>query len=157
MEERIIKDINNLLTQLFQKMKEAGYEWDAEKKELKKIENKKPLLSDFFKAEYERGKSDAQKSSWSEEDEDMIQALNACIDVAIKSGMNYISFDSKSILIGKVKTWLKSIKERYTWKPSAEQMEALKNAIHIKPYENPSDSLLWGLYEQLKELKGIKL
>lgn len=38
MEERIIKDINNLLTQLFQKMKEAGYEWDAKKKELKKIE-----------------------------------------------------------------------------------------------------------------------
>lgn len=35
MEERIIKDINNLLTQLFQKMREAGYKWDAEKKELK--------------------------------------------------------------------------------------------------------------------------
>ena len=40
MEERIIKDINDLLTQLFQKMKEAGYEWDAAKKELKKIEQK---------------------------------------------------------------------------------------------------------------------
>lgn len=37
MEERIIKDINNLLAQLFQKMKEAGYEWDADVKELKKI------------------------------------------------------------------------------------------------------------------------
>ena len=48
----------------------------------------------------------------SEEDEDMLQALNACIDAAIKSGMNYISFDSKSILIGKVKNWIKSIKER---------------------------------------------
>ncbi len=34
MEERIIKDINDLLTQLFQKIKEAGYEWDADKKEL---------------------------------------------------------------------------------------------------------------------------
>ena len=38
MEERIIKDINDLLTQLFQKIKEAGYEWDTEKKELKKKE-----------------------------------------------------------------------------------------------------------------------
>ena len=38
MEERIIKDINNLLTQLFQKIKEAGYEWDVEKKKLKIID-----------------------------------------------------------------------------------------------------------------------
>lgn len=36
MEERIIKDINDLLTQLFQKIKEADYEWDEENKELKK-------------------------------------------------------------------------------------------------------------------------
>lgn len=34
MEEKIIKDINNLLAQLFQKMKEAGYEWNADKKVL---------------------------------------------------------------------------------------------------------------------------
>ena len=43
MEERIIKDINNLLTQFFQKIKEAGYEWDAEKKELKKFDFSKPI------------------------------------------------------------------------------------------------------------------
>ena len=42
---------------LFQKMKEAGYEWDTEKKELKKVENTRPMLSDFFNAEYERGKA----------------------------------------------------------------------------------------------------
>lgn len=28
--------MNDLLTQLFQKIKEAGYEWDEENKELKK-------------------------------------------------------------------------------------------------------------------------
>ena len=44
MEERIIKDINDLLIQLFQKMKEAGFEWDAEKKELKKIEQEETEL-----------------------------------------------------------------------------------------------------------------
>ena len=49
--------------------------------------------------------------------------------------------------------WLKSLKQRYTWKPSDEQMEALKNAIHLKPFENPSDNILWGLYEQLKKLR----
>ena len=37
MEERIIKDINNLLTQLFQKMKEAGYEWSDKDRKLIKI------------------------------------------------------------------------------------------------------------------------
>lgn len=67
---------------LFAKMKEAGYEWDADKKELKKIgdsvekalrkagyewsedthqlkkiENTRPMLSDFFNAEYERRKA----------------------------------------------------------------------------------------------------
>ena len=52
------------------------------------------------------------KHAWSEEDEDMIQALNVCIDAVIKSGMNYISFDSKSILIGKIKNWLRTLKDR---------------------------------------------
>jgi hypothetical protein len=117
MEERIIKDINNLLTQLFRKMKEAGYEWDAEKKEMKKIK---------------------QNPAWSEEDEDMIQALNACINAAIKGGMNYISFDSKSILIGKVKNWLKSIKGRVQpnqeWSEEDEEMykEVLTDIIYAK-------------------------
>jgi len=42
---------------LIKAMADAGYEWDAERKELKKVENKNYLLSDFFKAEYERGKA----------------------------------------------------------------------------------------------------
>lgn len=56
---------------LFAKMREAGYDWDANKKELKHIEQK-PMLSDFLNAEYERGKADALQSiEWSEEDESM--------------------------------------------------------------------------------------
>lgn len=42
---------------LFQKMEENGYEWDAEKKELKKVEKTRPMLSDFFNTEYESGKA----------------------------------------------------------------------------------------------------
>ena len=42
---------------LFQKIEENGYKWDNEKKELKKIEKTRPMLSDFFNAEYERGKA----------------------------------------------------------------------------------------------------
>lgn len=75
---------------LFQKMKEAGYEWDAEKKELRKIEQK----------------------SWSKEDSMMIeetlyflkeyQQSNRCKD---ESGMqNSVSCEK----------WLKSLKQRCT-------------------------------------------
>ena len=94
-----------------------------------------------------------QKPTWSEEDEGMIQALNACIDAAIKSGMNYISFDSKTILIGKVKNWLKSLRPQNTWKPSDEQMRALENFIGtIPPYERMFQ-ILKSLYNELKKLK----
>ena len=51
MEERIIKDVNNLLIQLLQKMHEAGYEWDAEKKELKKIEQR---IADNIPQDFEK-------------------------------------------------------------------------------------------------------
>jgi hypothetical protein len=86
----------------------------------------------------------------------MIQALGACIDAVIKSGMNYISFDSKSILIGKVKNWLKSIKDRVQpqsqWKPSEEQIQALEWQV-----VNTNESSWQGkaskeLLEQLKQL-----
>lgn len=67
---------------LFSKMKEAGYEWDAEKKELKEIE---------------------QKTAWSEEDETMFgYALDM---IEWYSGKN----EDKSRLVS---GWLKSIKER---------------------------------------------
>lgn len=107
---------------LFQKMKEAGYEWDAEKKELKKIE---------------------QKPSWSEKDEKRIKKV-----------MHILSLDGrisneelKSIL-----DWLKSLKERYTWKPSKEQMEALKEVCD-EHWEPDGLDPLYTLYQDLKKLK----
>lgn len=56
MEERNIKHINNLLTQLFSTMHEDGYKWDAVKKGLKKIEQKAAWLE---KEELDRAKTDA--------------------------------------------------------------------------------------------------
>ena len=67
---------------LFQKMKEAGYEWDDEKKELSKIK---------------------QNPAWSEEDECY---MSECISaIATKDSW---SFEEKR----KTKYWLKSLKER---------------------------------------------
>ena len=71
---------------LFQKMKEAGYELDAEKKELNKIEPKSE-----------------SKSAWSEEDEEMLENI---IDDYDDVTEHNLSDD-----IGKV-TWLESLKQR---------------------------------------------
>ena len=90
---------------LFAKMKEAGYEWDAEKKKLEKIEDKKHLLSDFFKAEYERRKADAQKSAWSEEDEDKLKSILFHIE----------DVENKDVI-----NWLKSLKDRVQPQPKQE-------------------------------------
>ena len=76
---------------LFSKMKEAGYEWDVEKKELKKI---------------------GQTSAWSKEDEEMTSFLNAiCIDV--QNPNNCASYSTYYNEVEKAKDWLKSIKDRF--------------------------------------------
>ena len=121
MEERIIKEINALLTQLFSKMHDAGYEWDAENKELKKIERK--------------------STEWDEEDERYLSyAIHAVEDMLGNNGKNTV-------------TWLKSLKERYTWKPSDEQMQVLSNAGNFfRPFEK-NHKVLWSLYNDLKKLR----
>ena len=81
---------------LFQKMKDAGYEWDVEKKELKKIEQK-PV-------------------EWSEEDEQMCQNILECL----RNGWRKLPAD-----ILKYESWLKSLKHQNQWKPTEEQMKQL--------------------------------
>jgi hypothetical protein len=94
---------------LFQKMKEAGYEWDAEKKELKKVE---------------------QTHAWSEEDEKMIWAIPLVIDTYPKQEMFY--GHSKEKLI----SWFKSLKDRV--QPKQEWGEEDKKMI-IKICQNLYD------------------
>jgi len=123
MEERIIKDINNLLAQLFQKMKEAGYKWDADKKEMKKIE---------------------QEPTWNGEDESIYQSI---IDDTVQENQ----LDDKQI------NWLKSLKDRYSWKPSGEQMHYLYWIANIKlgnsVVEQEVSKHLNELYKDLKKLR----
>lgn len=61
-------------------------------------------------------------------------------------------------VFGDVKFWLKSLKERYNWKPSDEQMLALDSAIHcyagISPTNNREVYALEIMKEQLKKLRG---
>ena len=114
---------------LFQKMKEAGYEWDAEKKELKKIK---------------------QKPAWSEEDEKLldntIRFIENCVAATSPSLRTY-----NPILTGKEIPFLKSLKERYTWKPSEEMLEALYRVIPENVMEKSEDEILLDkLYQGLK-------
>lgn len=118
----------------FQKMKEAGYEWDAEKKELKKIEQKSVWSEEEEKtideaveklekyAEYVQGGNSKRyildlasrveslrpqsKQEWSEKDERCFIELDTII---------YQNSSSEDY--NRLYNWLKSIKSNH-WKPS---------------------------------------
>lgn len=151
---------------LFSKMKEAGYEWDEEKKELKKIEQKSAwseedervldniLCSidngewlDIYQVNWLKSLKDRivpqSKQEWSEED---IVKLNDVIRMIENSG------NVKSI-IEHYTNWLKSLKDRVvpqnTWKPTEEQIDALLNVLHP---DEPNFCELKSLYEDLKKL-----
>jgi hypothetical protein len=86
------------------------------------------------------------KQEWSEEDKNMLQSI----------------LDEYKSMPTEKRNWLKSLKERYTWKPSDEQMEALEHFVrsigesgYASPYDN-NTKLLYLLLEQLKKLR-IKL
>ena len=205
MEERIIKDINNLLTQLFSKMKEADYEWDAEKKELKKIAQKTiegtfinvdEVRENFVREIYRILANDAtndrandiiyyfdslptiylhtnkllpsdgddfdinhilKNHAWSEEDEKMLNFYE-------KDYNNLLgNWKTKDVIEHRMqfRKWLKSLKERYTWKPSDEQMEALLKLeeMHVLEHEKNQENahlymVIKSLKEQLFKLKG---
>ena len=87
---------------LFQKMKEAGYEWDAEKKELKKIDARKNLTLDGDLMEADCMIVE-QKSVWSEDDE---KTLNTTISFLSEYAAK--GYENAVMCID----WLKSLKER---------------------------------------------
>ena len=106
----------------------------------------KDELSSFLKSLKDRVGCEVNcttKKEWSEEDED--NRINA---------IKYLElFDAQGIH-GNVATpcinWLKSLKDRYTWKPSDEQMERLKGIINSLPHQK----VLYSLYQDLLKLKG---
>lgn len=78
------------------------------------------------------------KQEWSEEDN---RNLSIAINYVFQHG--YLS----------IVDWLRNLKDRYTWKPSDEQLKSLKEVIdvgHFTSYPNSLETL----YEQLKKLKG---
>ena len=203
---------------LFQKMKEGGYEWDAEKKDKRRIEqNSDSYCREHCKGFQETGKCFAdgdckakkeaeqefinkveskceenktriydaltsfedrlfafiagcefltlsakiefikkhsqelldvakkqienEEIKWSEEEEVKINRIVACLE--------NLKVADNDILLKDVE-WLKSLKARYTWKPSDEQIRALDNARHSNPFDV---HILDTLFHDLKKLK----
>ena len=76
-------------------------------------------------------------AEWSEEDEKMLNDILMC-------GEHHCYLDAGNI------AWLKSLKDRYTWKPSEEQIDALHYVTNFD-YGGHKATLV-SLYEQLKKL-----
>ena len=156
---------------LFAKMKEEGYEWSEETHELKKISQRtisaeakeslydKPTdeeMKELLRTEYEKGRADTiaeMKSSWSEEDEKMLEGIvNTVKDIRCQSLLSEIEIYDDYI------DWLKSLKDRYTWKPSKGQLECLDVAIdkvdkdHSPFFTNRAYLTLKALKKQLEQL-----
>lgn len=128
---------------LFQKMKEAGYVLDGEKKELKKIN-----WSDHIKYN-PNAPSIIKEYAWSEEDEEILRSIIATCELAEQ---DRDSSPARHLLEMQL-NWLKSLKARYTWKPSDEQMEALEYIINNAHNTSHSCRIAKELLEQLKKLK----
>ena len=109
----------------FAKMKESGYEWLEETKELKKIEQ--------------------ESAKWNEEDEHRVKDTIYFLETAKK---HYAS----TVELGACIAWLKSIKDRYAWKPSDEQIKQL-GWIAKQNKDNMIGKELISLYQDLKKLR----
>lgn len=93
-------------------------------------------------------KQNGQKLIWSEEDEEILQGI---WDEILANKHEAKEYDWKTY--DKFLNWLGTLKYRYTWKPTEEQMKTLKEACdeHWEP-----DGLhpLYTLYQDLKKLRG---
>ena len=76
-------------------------------------------------------------------------------------------FPEEEKFVEQVDNWFKSLKDRYSWKPSEEQMEALKDALNdaIWQYDYKGSmikeevtrkhaEIIESLYNDLKKIKG---
>ena len=94
-------------------------------------------------------KETEQKPAWSEEDEKMIRGLIVICD---EWTTRHSFYPIENCEIEKLKNWLYSLKERYTWKPNDEQMKALEYQVHSTFEGSWQYKASKELLEQLKKL-----
>ena len=91
-------------------------------------------------------KQGEHRTAWSEDDERMFKNTIALIETLE-------DYNKAPDGFGDVKFWLKSLKERYTWKPSEEQINALDSTLHYSQVSHNSFENLNSLFNDLKKLK----
>lgn len=97
------------------------------------------------------------KQEWSEEDEGFLNLLFAIFTNEHPNGVfstdNIPVFNGNCVTSNRIISWLKSLKQRYTWKPTEEQMKALHdmNLTGNISYAGQGQILI-GLYNDLKKL-----
>ena len=113
---------------LFSKMHEAGYEWDAEQKELKKIEQKPVNGEDYG-----------------------IDGLWHAQNILEKTLGKVVGYQSDDGILEHecAISAVKKLYEQKPWKPSEEQLNALDNARHSNPFDV---HILDTLFHDLKKL-----
>ena len=104
--------------------------------------NEKKELSDWIESLKGRYQS---KQEWSEEDESIMEAIVEGLK-AMQSSFHFIS----SVKLDSAIDWLKSLRPQNNWKPSNEQIEALKD-VREGVFRF---GILESLYNDLKKLKG---
>jgi len=161
---------------LMKAMADTGYTFDFEKKELRKIEQKtsewkqenNKFLTKFENAMLHVGESFFGKnhgldpnntgdvkeqaallmelannySGWTEEDDKFLKDISLIVNEYYSQYFNGITNVDRI-------NWLKSIKQRYIWRPSDEQMKRLKGTINSLPQQE----VLYSLYQDLKKLR----
>ena len=161
---------------LFQKMKEAGYLWNFEKKELEKIEQKlDEWIEEYWQHHkvvnpdtYDKGEEiqfDHQgfvrfckkycknHAEWSEEDKGNLLDVKCVIDeVWHNQKIDYSGKELESLW-----HWLDSIWQRVEypqdyWKPGKDQMKWLKDVIETVPMNCRQQIPLESLYNDLQKL-----
>ena len=116
---------------LMKSMTDAGYTFDFEKKELKKIE---------------------QRHAWSKEDEKIISKINSVLNAQeYHDGATGIKMNPYKDALN----WLKSLRSQNTWKPSEEQIQALDEVYKTHGANNVCRRILFNLMNDLKQLKQL--
>ncbi len=149
---------------LFQKMNEAGYEWDFETKKLKTFNS---YCQEHCKGYQETGKCyadgecEAKKNAetgWSEEDKKM----SRCIGNAITADDASTYLESKDIQVIDAHVWLDELKDRVqqkqAWSEDDKRVLSLlfnnyKQAVEHRPSSLTHAEVL-DIYNWLKSLKG---
>lgn len=141
---------------LFAKMKEAGYEWDAEKKELKMINT---YCQENCKGYQETGRCfvdgecEAKKlagTAWSEEDEKHVNSLLKRLEGLVRN-----EFAATKFAINEDEDWLKSLKDRVQPKQewSEEDEKMLNGLIFVCDVWSTKYSFISTEYEDVEQMK----